>query len=328
MQIYPPAALYAYKKEPHHFSADIKAACEKIQEACLGLGTDEGALIDVLGPRSAEDRALIGYCYKEQFGNTLQEQIKSEVGGDFGYLMRLACMSLPEAEAYVLYHAMKGMGTSESLMYPILLGRSDEEMDCLKQTFFDMYNTDLGVTMNDDLSGDFKAVCMLAIQSPIVEYKSSFHTRDKATKDAEVLYNAGEGKWGTDEGSFIKILLTSPKEHIAHMNEVYQEKYKNTIVGAIESEFGGTATKALVFFVRMALEPYNALAELFESAMKGIGTDEKSLSSSVIRYHQYLDKICQSYQSKYNKSLLERIEGETKGNYGRLILSIFDAPRY
>lgn len=328
MQIYPPAALNAYKKEPHHFSADINAACEEIQNACLGLGTDEGALIDVLGSRSAEERALIGYRYKELFGITLREQVKSELAGDFGYLMQLACMSLPEAESYVLYHAMKGVGTSENLMYPILIGRSNEEMDCLKQTFFDMYNTDLGVMANDDLSGDFKAVCMLAIQSPIVEYKPSFHTKGKAAEDAELLYNAGEGKWGTDEGSFIKVLLSSPKEHIAHMNEVYQEKYENTIVGAIKSEFGGTASQALVFFVRMALEPYDALAELFESAMKGFGTDESLLSSSVIRYHQHLGRISQLYAEKYEGSLRDRIEGETGGNYGKLILSIFDAHTY
>lgn len=118
----------------------------------------------------------------------------------------------------------------------------------LKKAFFEMYETDLSVMVNDDLSGDFHQIIMTALQEPQVEYKSSFHTKAKIEEDAEKIYKAGEGKWGTDEGAFIKTLLASPPKHIQHIEEYYTEKYKHGLVYAIESEFSGSSATALSFY--------------------------------------------------------------------------------
>ena len=69
------------------------------------------------------------------------------------------------------------------------------------------------------------------------------------------MYEAGEGKWGTDEKSFIKIILTSPPEHLMKINEVYKSgkvsgrdaATQSDLVSAIESEFSGPESDALVF---------------------------------------------------------------------------------
>lgn len=80
------------------------------------------------------------------------------------------------------------------------------------------------------------------------EFDPEVHTTEKADADADALYKAGEGKWGTDESGFAKVLLTSPPQHLAAINAVYGDKYSSSIAGAIENEFSGDAKDALVFY--------------------------------------------------------------------------------
>lgn len=162
--LYPPSAFDAYKKEKTRFSASIDAVVEQIHAACDGVGTDDKALVKLLGPLTPNDRGLISLRYKELHGQSLREQVKSETSGPFGYLLQLICFSLPQAEAYILFHAMKGAGTSDHLLYSVLMGRTNEEIGLLKKAFFEMYDTDLSVAISDEISGDFLAVIMKALQ--------------------------------------------------------------------------------------------------------------------------------------------------------------------
>lgn len=46
----------------------------------------------------------------------------------------------------------------------VLLGRTNDELNVLKKTYFDKYNEDLAVLMDSELGGDFKKVIMAALQ--------------------------------------------------------------------------------------------------------------------------------------------------------------------
>ncbi|TMW66534.1 hypothetical protein Poli38472_004299 [Pythium oligandrum] len=326
LAIYPRSAFDVYNKIKINYPSNIDAICEEIYKACTGMGTDEEMLIKILGPRSPNDRALISYRYKELFNTPLRDLVKGETSGDLGFLMQLICMSLPQAEAYIIHRACKGAGTSEHLLYPILVGRSDAEMNVLKKTYFEMYEEDLAVMLNAELSGDFHQIIMLALQELQIEYKSSFHTKEKVEEDAEMLYKAGEGKWGTDEGTFVKTLFSCPPQHLENVNKAYTEKHGHDIINAIQSEFGGTATDALVYFVRLTLEPFKLLTERLEASMAGLGTDEMALSSFLVRYHPYLSKIKPIFEDKHKISLRERIHGDTEGRHRELLLHVVDAP--
>uniref|UniRef100_H3HB96 Annexin n=2 Tax=Phytophthora ramorum TaxID=164328 RepID=H3HB96_PHYRM len=325
--LYPPSAFDAYKKEKTRFPTSVDAVVEKIHEACAGVGTDDKTLVKLIGPLTPNDRGLVSLRYKELHGQSLRELVKSETSGDFGYLLQLICFSLPEAEAYILFHAMKGAGTSDHLIYSILMGRTNEEISVLKKAFFEMYDTDLSVAISDEVSGDFLAVLMKALQEPMVEYKASFHTKEKAAEDAELIYKAGEGKWGTDENGFIKLLLSSPPEHLRNIDAAYQAKYQHDLVYAIENEFSGSDSAALTYFVRLNLNAWPFLAEHIEGAMAGIGTDESALSAAIVRYHPYLGNIMPAYERKYKMSLHDRIEGEVGGEYQELLLQLLQTPR-
>lgn len=326
LNLYPPTAFDVYNKIKLTYSSSIDAACDEIKKACKGLGTDEKALIKVLGMRSANDRALIAYRFKELYKEELKDQLSSEVGGDLGFLFQLIAVPLPQAEAFILNKAMAGAGTSEHLIYPIVMGRSNEEMNVLKRAFFELYGKDLAVALNNELGGDFKKIIMSAIQSPIVAFNASFHTKAKAEEDADKLYKAGEGKWGTDEEGFLKVLMASPPKHIAQIDAAYKSKHKTGLKEAVIGEFTGDAESALLFHVRAAVEPKSAIADLVESSMKGLGTDETALCATIVRYHPYLNAIAEVYQAKNKMSIKDRVKGEVSGELKELLAKVIDAP--
>lgn len=56
----------------------------------LGWGTDERAIISILGHRNATQRKLIRLAYEEIYQEDLIKQLKSELSGDFEVYIYLA----------------------------------------------------------------------------------------------------------------------------------------------------------------------------------------------------------------------------------------------
>ncbi|OWY91438.1 Annexin protein [Phytophthora megakarya] len=328
LNLYPPANHAVYHGAKLNFSSEIDQACHAIHEACKGMGTDEKALISALGTKSADKRYLISVRYKELFGKDLKKLFKSETSGNFGQLLQLIARSLPEAEAAILRKATKGFGTKEKMIFPIVMGRTNVELGILKKTYFDKYDKDLGSLMDSELGGDLKKAVLASLQAPLVPYDPAYHTPQKAEADAEELYKAGEGRMGTKEHEFINVLVTSPPQHLRAVNAAYEKKHKHDIIHAVKKEFSGDAEEALLFLVRMVLQPLELLSELFEKTMKGIGTDENALSAALVRFHLVLRDIEPVYKKTFGKHLRDRIEGEVSGDYGKLVLAVFDAPMH
>ncbi|ETI57204.1 hypothetical protein F443_00473 [Phytophthora nicotianae P1569] len=328
LNLYPPANHAVHNGATLNFAPDIDQACQAIHNACKGLGTDEKALIAVFGARSADQRYLISVRYQQLYGKELVKVLKGETSGDFGRLLQLIARPLPEAEAAIIRKATKGLGTKEKILYPIIMGRTNVELAILRKTYYEKYHHDLGSTLEGELSGDLKKVILASLQAPVEQFNPAMHTPQRAEADAHALYKAGQGRLGTDERTFINILVTSPPQHLWAINEAYVRKRKSDVVKAVKKEFSGDAEEALLFLVRMALEPLELISELFEKTMKGFGTDEDALSATLVRYHMILNDIRPVYKKKYGKELRDRIHGEVSGDYKKLLLAVFDAPNY
>jgi annexin A7/11 len=63
-----------------------------------------------------------------------------------------------------LYQAMKGMGTADQTLIRIVLGRSEVDLEDIKDRFFDMYNKSLGKMVEGDISGNYKRLIIAIIK--------------------------------------------------------------------------------------------------------------------------------------------------------------------
>ncbi|RHY26868.1 hypothetical protein DYB32_007221 [Aphanomyces invadans] len=306
-------------------SHEIDNLCHEIKAACAGFGTDEARLNRVLGSLKASTRHLVSIRYPQLHnGRTLLAEVQGETSGDYGKLCELLAQPLEEAEAMIIRNATKGAGTNENLLYPVLGGRSPEELAILKKAFFKVFGEDLVVVIADDIGGDLKKHYLSVLNSLTQKYDPAIHNQRKAEELAEIIYKAGEGKWGTDETTFCNTLWSIPPEFMNQVNAAYVAKHKNSLSRAIEKEFGGHTERAMLFHYNMITDPINTIVEQFEKTMKGIGTDEYGLSAALIRYQAYLPQVAPAYKAKYGESLRDRIYGETSGDFRKLLMTVVE----
>jgi hypothetical protein len=269
---------------------------------------------------------VIGKRYKEIHGKELKAVMKSECGrGDFGTALQLLALPPDEAECEIIIKACKGLGTDELLLYPVICGRSNKEINHLKKKFFDMYTKDLGGYLDSELGGDFERLIFNCLQGTEEGFDPGYHTDDLVGEDVEALYKMGEGKWGTNEAGLFKLLCSRPGEHLKKVNSAYAEKHDVTLFKVLEKELAGDTRSATIFLLGMKLRPLETIAKLIDKACKGVGTNEMLLTCTILRYHVCLQDVMLAYIEMKGDTLQELIKSEVGGDYRRLLVAICDA---
>lgn len=100
-----------------------------------GLGTDEKAIIEIMGRRSFEQRTKIVLQFKTMYGKDLIKEFKSELSGHFYECVEALCYSPEDFDAMQLRKAVKGAGTDEDALIEILCSRTNEQIRKVKEAY-------------------------------------------------------------------------------------------------------------------------------------------------------------------------------------------------
>uniref|UniRef100_A0A8C9X842 Annexin n=1 Tax=Sander lucioperca TaxID=283035 RepID=A0A8C9X842_SANLU len=270
-----------------------------LRKAIEGIGTTEKTLVEVLTQRSNAQRQLIAKAYEKATGRKLVADLEGDTHGDFEDLL-VALVTPPAVyDCHEVIRAIKGAGTTESTLTEIFASRSNRQMQALS----DAYLAETGRSMIHDLqsevSGDYgKALLILA-------------------EVLYALYEAGEKKWGTDEGKFIDILCHRSIPQLRQTLVEYKAISKKTLQESIESEMSGNLEKLLVAVVKCVKTTPAYLAERLFKSMKGAGTTESTLTRILVsRSEVDLLDIRAEYKKLFGCSLYSQLESEVSGDYG------------
>lgn len=282
-------------------------------------------MIEAIGNTTGDERKLISLRYPEMYEKDLRKLLKSECGSNnFGQALQYLSLGPVESECRMLKKAVDGLGTNEVMMYSILCGRSNADMELLKKTYYKEYSDDLVSRMSGEVGGDMKKILMACVQAAEEEFDPDYHNEDKAAEDAEVIYEAGQGSWGTNEAEMAKVVVMSPPKYLKILNFVYADKYGYTLFKAFEDEMGGLAAEAALFTLGMKLKPYETVAKLIKKACAGFGTDELLLTCSIIRYQDLMGHVAVSHEELFEKSIHQRVRDESGGNYEKLLITLLN----
>jgi len=190
-----------------------------------GIGTNEGKLISVLGRYPPIQMNQIISVYESNYGNTLLDDIRSETSGNFGKLCCPLSMPIVDYDAQCLHEAIEGIGTDEKCLIEILVGRTNNDIKALKESYKKHYAKDLIEDIKGDTSGYTYRMYKVLLQAN----RDESNAPRSVEGDAEALYKAGEGKIGTDEMGIIGMLCNYPDHHLREVFDCYEKRYGHTI---------------------------------------------------------------------------------------------------
>ena len=295
--------------------------CQILRNAVHGLGTDEKAIINIIVSRNAAQRAEIRNCYKSCYGKDLIKRLKEDTSGNFKEVIAGMFMTPSEYDAMCLYKAMKGLGTDEGVLIEIIGTRTNEELREIKDVFEREYKGTLEKWVKGDTSGNFKNLLVALLQGD----RSMNPNPDPniCQSDAQALYNAGEGRWGTDEPTFIKIFSKRSAAEIAMINDFYIKLRGKGLLRAIDKEFSGNIKKLLQTVVGGLLDRPGYFATRIRESVKGLGTNDSKLVRVIVsRSEKDLGLIKQAYQRIYGRDMLHDVRDDTSGYYRDILTGI------
>nr|XP_044599700.1 annexin A13 isoform X2 [Equus asinus] len=209
---------HAKVKSPQGF--DVDQDVKKLNKACKGMGTDETTIIEILSSRTSDERQQIKQKFKASYGKELEEVLKSELSGNFKKAA-LALLDRPsEYDARQLQKAMKGLGMNEALLIEVLCTRTNKEIIAIKEAYQRLFGRSLESDVKGDTSGNLKKILVSLLQANRDERGDV--DKDLAGQDAKDLYDAGEGRWGTEELAFNEVLAKRSHKQLRATFQAYQ----------------------------------------------------------------------------------------------------------
>ena len=295
---------------------ELESACDSLKKALKAKGE---VLTNLVLSISKRDRYEIRKAYKGFYGKELIEDINSAKSGNYRRVIVDLFRTPEERDAIYLYKAMKGAGTDEETVIEIICSRSNVELKKIIQEYKTLYNEDLEKKISTETSGDLKKILVSLLQCQRSE--NSIPNDVECKQIAEILFKAGEGKFGTDEQTFNKVFALSSPPELFSINNYYSELSSKTLKEAVSKEFSGNIKKALKTILESTISPANYYARRVNKAVKGLGTKDKMLIRNIVsREGINLKEIRDSYKTLFGKDMVQDIKEDTSGDYQKILM--------
>ncbi|NXP80580.1 ANXA6 protein, partial [Ramphastos sulfuratus] len=292
-----------------------------LRKAMKGLGTDEGAIIEVLTQRSNAQRQQILKAYKAHYGRDLLADLKSELSGSLAKLILGLMLTPAQYDAKQLRKAVEGAGTDEKVLIEIMATRNNQEIKAINEAYQEAYHKSLEDDLSSDTSGHFKRILVsLALGNRDEGPENLTQAHEDAKKLADVSSNDSSDSLET---RFLSILCT---RSYPHLRRVFQEFIKMTnhdVEHAIRKRMSGDVKDAFLAIVRSVKNKPAFFADKLYKSMKGAGTDERTLTRIMISRSEIdLWNIRGEFVDLFDKSLHHMIEKDTSGDYRKALLAL------
>ena len=302
---------------------DMSRAADDARNAMKGFGTNENALIKVLAPLDPLQVNSVKAAFQAKHHRDLMKDIHSETSGHFREGLQGIVRGPLDQDCHELHESIKGAGTKESAMNDVLLGRSNADMNAIKQRYHQMYHRSLESDVKGDLSMKTERLFDMVMAARRTEESAPVLPQD-TDRSVQELYFATEGKTGTDQIAVCQVMTSRSTGQLRAISQAYQHKFHRSLGEVIKKEFSGHMEEALIYILSKAEDPAKHDADLLEDCMRGAGTKDTALVRRIVAIHWNRDRMHQckaAYKHFYKRDLVQRVKSETSGDYEKLMVA-------
>ncbi|KAF9550526.1 hypothetical protein EC957_000200 [Mortierella hygrophila] len=287
---------------------------------------DQEALVNIIGRREYQQLVTIARQYKTSYGVDLTVELDKKIIGSLGSLLAGACQHKVLAEVQYLhkagksnrkYETLRKKDTAIEVFCEILVGRTSEEITELKEAFTAVHKADLKEHVLSFCKVNETKAFFVAIFEPKEE-----KPLENVEGAIEKLHKLLEAKDLNGSLQYVSSLTTAQLNTLVRTyNSLHQKAHVVTTIDKnIAPSHKGEVLDLLLYTVMQASDPARHVALRFEESMEGLGTNEDHLSRLVIRNRgKFMEKVKAAYHMDYNRTLADRIRGDTSGLYSHLL---------
>lgn len=226
-------------------------------------------------------------------------------------------------DCHNLFNAMKGMGTKEAILDDILIGRSNADIIAIKQEYQRIFKRTLEGDLKGDLSAATEQMYMMIVSARRAE--DSHPVMPQEIEQTVTDLQQGIGNMVSKNAALVCQILTSKNDaQLRAIAQSYQQRFHKDLAGVLKSAFSGHMEDALLLLLARAQNRALAEAARLEESMAGMGTKDVLLVQRIVRCHwdrNFMNAVSTEYKKKYGRDLVKKIEGETRGDYERLMVA-------
>ncbi|KAG6382746.1 hypothetical protein SASPL_157543 [Salvia splendens] len=292
--------------------------CEAINSACksdcclvLGLGTDEKALIRILGCRNAAQRRLIRDTYHQIYNSSLIDCLNDELSGDF---------RVPYLRIFIEFHFLKAV-----ILWTYEPWERDARLanEALKQAYCSLFHTSLEEDIISNVSLPLQKILVSLVSS--YRYDKEAVDSSVAKMEAAKLREAIQAK-KLDDDELLRILSTRNTFQLRKTFQLYKDDYGTSIEKDIMACGKGIVESVMKVVIWCLDTPEKHFAEVIRASIVGLGTDEDSLTRAIVaRAEIDMMRVRAEYFNANKSSLDNAVIGDTSGDYKDFLMTLLGA---
>ncbi|KAL1292220.1 hypothetical protein HN51_060675 [Arachis hypogaea] len=225
----------------------------------------------------------------------------------------------PRDDAAQLHKALKGLRSDTAKIVNILAHRDSEQRDLIQQAYETSFSEPLYKRISTDLHGHVKRALKLWLH-------------DALTRDAIIIRKALTSSPVVDYQAVNEIICSRTPSQIRRFKDAYLSTYHSNLDEDLDKQLSGDHKKLLVAYITIqryegpeldeALVQQDA-QQLYKSADKKIGTDEKTLIRIFSeRSSTHLAAVSSAYKASFGTPLEKALKQQASGLFLRGLLTI------
>ena len=282
---------------------------------------DEETIVSILSTTTNLDRQIIRLFYKKKFPNLIQKDIQTQLSGDFGKLV-LNLFDLPyEYDARELHRSLTSFSKDEKAIIEIIITRPRSHLTLVQKIYKKFYNVSLKndiLNLSDKTFSEF-LITILASNRPS---GLTLKPNDAYNIAKDIIKN-GVKQYGKNVNLFKQVFVDRSREDLIMISRAFYDLYKKNLYDVIDNEISGTNKKLIRDILFGLITPAQWFAKKAYKAMKGAGTDDKTLIRVIVsRAEIDMEDIRDYYFRDRNTDLRNDIDGDCSGAYGQLLMNL------